>query len=376
MFIPRYSIWFWQRILTPHMASLAEALAKRGYSVIFVANKILSKKRLNQGWEKPSLGKVKFKLAKYESDVIRLAKKAPKNSIHLTQGLFRNGLVTHAQKILRHRGLRHWAMLEKINDEGWKGKVRRILYKILFLYWGNHLEGVLAIGCGMKNWVVAQGMKKTRVQPFAYFLKTPKIDKKNFYEKSVQNTKNRPYRFIFVGQLIKRKRVDLLIKAISALKLKNFELWIVGDGPEKENLKFLAKLLLANKVRWFGKLNMSKIGNILYQADNLILPSMHDGWGAVTSEALMVGTPVICSNTCGSSVIVKASGVGGVFLSNNQKTLMNNLYKQYKIGLLPLRKKKKITKWARCLNDKSGAEYLDLILNRIDKSLIKVPWKN
>ena len=50
---------------------------------------------------------------------------------------------------------------------------------------------------------------------------------------------------------------------------------------------------------------MSKIGNTIYQADNLVLPSSHDGWGAVTTEALMVGTPVICSDTCGSSLIVK-----------------------------------------------------------------------
>ena len=42
---------------------------------------------------------------------------------------------------------------------------------------------------------------------------------------------------------------------------------------------------------------------------------------AVVSEALLIGIPVICSDTCGSSVIVKASGFGGIFPSNNQKVL-------------------------------------------------------
>ena len=242
------------------------------------------------------------------------------------------------------------------------------------MYWRNHLEGVLAIGSGMVDWVVERGMKKNCVLPFAYFLKIPKFYK--IYEQSKKNIKNRPYRFIFVGQLIKRKKVDLLIKAIAGLRLKKFELWVVGDGPELENLKSLANLLLPENVRWFGKLNMSKIGNTIYQADNLVLPSSHDGWGAVTTEALMVGTPVICSDTCGSSLIVKASGVGGVFLSNNQKTLMDKLYKQYKIGILSLNKKQKIARWARCLNDESGAKYLNLILNRTDKNLINAPWKN
>ena len=57
--------------------------------------------------------------------------KAPKNSIHFSQGLRGNNLVAHAQKILKQRKLRHWAMLEKINDNGFKGKIRRILYRIL-----------------------------------------------------------------------------------------------------------------------------------------------------------------------------------------------------------------------------------------------------
>ena len=55
-----HQIWFWQEILSPHMGALAAALAELGYSVIFVANEILSKDRLLQGWEKAKLGKAKL----------------------------------------------------------------------------------------------------------------------------------------------------------------------------------------------------------------------------------------------------------------------------------------------------------------------------
>lgn len=47
------------------------------------------------------------------------------------------------------------------------------------------------------------------------------------------------------------------------------------------------------------------------RADVLVLPSWHDGWGAVVSEALMAGTPAIASDACGSAGVVRASGVGG-----------------------------------------------------------------
>ena len=367
-------IWFWQTMLTPHMGTLAESLAEYGYKVIFVANEGMSKDRLTQGWQEIKLSKVTIKFAKNKKTAIRFAKEAHINSIHLCQGLMGNDQVGDAQRILRKRGLRHWIMIEKIDDQGWEGKVRRTLYNILFFYWQNYLEGVLAIGYGTKDWIVKRGMKKNRVYSFAYFLKKPKFNEKKTQLK--EKNKNYPYRFIYVGQLIDRKKVDLLINAIASLKLKKIELLIVGDGPEKERLCSLANLLLPGRVYWLGTLPMSKISKMIRQADCLVLPSSHDGWGAVSSEALIAGTPVICSNACGSSVVVKASGVGGVFLSKNQKSLTKILYNQYRIGKIFNKKRQKIAKWAKCLNANSGAKYLDLILNSNSKKLIKEPWKN
>ena len=369
----KYQIWFWQSIQSPHMGSLASALADRGYKVVFVTNEILSKDRLEQGWEKAKLGKAKLKLAKSKRETIELAKKAPKNSIHFSQGLRGNHLVANAQKIIKQRKLRHWAMLEKINDHGLKGKIRRILYRIIFLYWRKHLEGILAIGHGTKEWIVERGMQKKNVISFAYFLKKPQTNKVLKFSKN--KIKNSRFRFIFVGQLIKRKNLDILIKAIASLKNNKIELWVVGDGPEKESSTLKSNLLIPGQIHWFGSLKMSKISEIINQVDCLVLPSHHDGWGAVVSEALLVGIPVICSDTCGSSVIVKASGFGNVFPSNNQKVLSKMLYKQYKNGKLSKNIKQKIASWARCLDAKSGAEYLDQIINIKQNNFYKDPWK-
>ena len=70
---------------------------------------------------------------------------------------------------------------------------------------------------------------------------------------------------------------------------------------------------------------MNDIPHLMSSADCLILPSRHDGWGAVVSEALMVGTPVICSDACGSAGVVHASGVGGVFRSGDHCALTAEL---------------------------------------------------
>ena len=358
---PNNSIWFWQTMVTPHMAVLAAALAERGFKVNYVANENLSKERIHQGWKMPELGKVKLLLAPNKDTVIRYALNAPKDSIHLCQGLRGNGLVSYAQRVIRKRNLRHWAMMETVDDTGWTGFIRKILYRILFLYWRNHLTGVLAIGQNTLDWFVARGMERNRVYPFAYFLKKPSIS--NLSSPSIKKNMKRPFRFIFVGQLINRKRVDLLIKAIATLKLKEIEFWIVGNGSEEKRLRSLANILLPKKVFWLGVLPIKKIPNVIHQADCLVLPSRFDGWGAVVSEALMVGTPVVCSDKSGSSVIVEASGVGSIFVANNQKSLITSLRTQLKIGQVSLKERQKIMKWSRCLSASSGAKYLELILN-------------
>lgn len=144
---------------------------------------------------------------------------------------------------------------------------------------------------------------------------------------------------------------------------------------EKKNLHILTDTLLPSQVKWLGKKSNLEVPEIISKCDCLILPSHYDGWGAVISEALMVGTPVICSDKCGASEIVKFSRVGGIFPSNNLNALTNILKKQYKIGKLSRKKRQAIIKWSKCLNSISGAKYLDLLINNINNKYIIPPWK-
>ncbi len=369
----KISIWFWIEMFSPHIGALAAALSSRGFKVIYVANHGLFKERSQQGWETPNLGKAKLILASNKADFVRLASKVPSNSVHLTQGLRGNGLIKIAQNIFRKKNIKHLVIMETVDDTRWHGVFKRILYRFLFLYWRNSLAGVLAIGKNTHSWVMKRGMESSRVYSFAYFLKDYNINylSKNFKKKK----RNSIFRFIYVGNLIKRKNVDYLINAIAKLKLENIELWIVGKGPEENHLRSLADLLIPKKVKWFGVVPMSKASNLISQSDCLVLPSRFDGWGAVVSESLMVGTPVVCSNVCGSSIVVKASGFGGVFSLNHKNSFVNMLRKQYKSGKLNLKKRHKIANWAKCLGANSGAEYLDLIITNPEKASNHVPWK-
>ena len=89
----KISIWFWQRMLSPHMTALADSLACSGYDVTFIANEKISQERSAQGWIAPRLNNVKIQFAETASEVERLIKSAPANSIHICQGFRGDGIV-------------------------------------------------------------------------------------------------------------------------------------------------------------------------------------------------------------------------------------------------------------------------------------------
>ncbi|MEK6915655.1 MAG: glycosyltransferase family 4 protein [Nanoarchaeota archaeon] len=122
--------------------------------------------------------------------------------------------------------------------------------------------------------------------------------------KSLNLSKNKKY-LIGIGRLVKRKGFDFAIKALSRLP-KNIELLIIGDGPEKQNLKNLAnKLSVAQRVRFLGQLSQEKKFQYLNNSDIFFLSSVHEGFGIVLQEAMQVGLPIISTNNGGQTDIIK-----------------------------------------------------------------------
>lgn len=349
-------VWFWQLIISPHMADLAVALARRGCKVTYVAQQPMSEDRALQGWSAPSLPGVELQLAKSAQVVQKLVQLAPADSIHICQGVRANGLVGVAQRLLVTRGLLQWVVMETVDDSGWRGMLKRAEYGRIFRARGKSLQGVLATGHQTAGWVAARGMPADRIYPFAYFLPDDQTSERQCQRKPG------PFRFIFAGRLISLKRIDWLLEALARLTDQAFELWIVGAGPQEAELRTLAARKLGNRVCWLGQLPLPDVPSVMTQADCLVLPSVHDGWGAVVSEALMVGTPVICSNTCGAAGVVQASKTGGVFPVNDLSALAQLLAAQLAHGFVTDKARSLLSAWAACLGAKEGATYLQEIL--------------
>ena len=352
------SIWFWQRSLSPHIAYVASEIKILGVEVIYVVNELISSDRKKIGWKRPAkLLFSKLVIEKVVNSLTRLIKSASVDSVHICQGLRGNNLIGVVQKELAKKKIKQWLVLEKVEEKFFSKITKRIIYRWLLYYSRNNIEGILAIGHKSKNWYIARGVKSDKIYPFAYFLSDSIL-------KTKKSRKNYSvFRFIFVGQLIERKRVDFLIRGLSTLIDKiDFELEIIGEGPLRSELQLLANTLIPGRVNWLKKIPLEEVPQRIANADCLVLPSRHDGWGAVVSEALMVGTPVICSDECGSSEIVTASGTGSVFQKDNFKEFSSILLKTVKNGFFKNSKRFNLKKWDKCLGAKAGAKYLIKIL--------------
>lgn len=106
--------------------------------------------------------------------------------------------------------------------------------------------------------------------------------------------------FLFVGSLIERKGVSYLLQAWKEAQIKNYQLVIIGEGPQEASLKNAAQTLgISQSVVWVGAQKPIEIRCWMRRAYALILPSVEEGQGVVLLEALASGTPCIGSDVGG-----------------------------------------------------------------------------
>lgn len=102
-------------------------------------------------------------------------------------------------------------------------------------------------------------------------------------------------RFMSVGSLLHWKGFHLGLRAFAQANLPNTEYWLVGEGPEREQLQILAQDLgITQKVKFWGKLPREKALDLLKDCQVLVHPSLHDSGGCACMEAMAAGRPIIC----------------------------------------------------------------------------------
>lgn len=143
-----------------------------------------------------------------------------------------------------------------------------------------------------------------------------------------------PWHLLFVGRLVEKKGVRVLIEAFPALLASHprAHLTIVGDGPERIALEAqVAALGLQSAVRFLGARPPAALPAIYSSAAVAVVPSVIDavgdqeGLGLVTLEAIGCGCAVVASDLRAIRDVVQDDVTGLLFRAGDVSALTTTL---------------------------------------------------
>ena len=171
--------------------------------------------------------------------------------------------------------------------------------------------------------------------------------------------KKERFTFITVGRLDRGKNHRLLIEALAKSGL-DADLWIIGEGPLRQNLEVLAaKLGLQERVKLLGR--RTNPFAYLARADCFVFGSTNEGFPNVLVEAMACGLPMISTDCPFGPAEILEEGKYGMLVPNGDADAMSeamrkiatdaalckNLAKNATIRAKDFDKEKIIAKWLK-----------------------------
>lgn len=130
------------------------------------------------------------------------------------------------------------------------------------------------------------------------------------------------------GRLVKEKGHMFLIEAIKILNKKydNLIFLFVGEGPLKN---YLINISPSN-VYFLGEISHDKLMKLYNEVDLVVMPSIHEAFGLVIGEAMIMKKSIIATNIDGIKEIID-NKISGILVSvRDSKALSEAIEKLYK----------------------------------------------
>jgi len=192
--------------------------------------------------------------------------------------------------------------------------IRQIIGAIYYrLILRSYIDFCFVPGNSSNNLMKFLGHKSHKIF-FGYYGAYEKVYKRDINFLSKKN------RFIFVGQLIKRKGIELLIKAFYQY-YKNGGSWdlIIIGGDLKTFEKISSRNRISKKIIYYPFMQPNDISKEMHNSKAFILPSIQDNWGTVLCEAAYAGCFLLSSEQSGASVDLIKNGINGFTFNSKLK---------------------------------------------------------
>jgi glycosyltransferase involved in cell wall biosynthesis len=115
-------------------------------------------------------------------------------------------------------------------------------------------------------------------------------------------------KYVFaVGRLVKKKGFDLLVQAFAKVltDYPDLQLWIAGDGPERDSLdELINSLNVFSQIKLLGSINQEDIARYHKASLFFVLSSREEPFGIVNLEAMAASKAVVATNVGGVPGVV------------------------------------------------------------------------
>jgi glycosyltransferase involved in cell wall biosynthesis len=310
----------WMNAPSPYQSDLFRALVASGLvdlEVIFARE--LEQDRRQLGWRSEVEGYSSRFL--HDHRLIRNAMQlawSRRRRLHIVNGIWAVPAFAAALAALAATGSRY-AIYSEAPEPKRRGLAGAWARSVLGQIFVRRAIGVLPVASQGARFFRSLGAPEDAIYPFGYFRSSQR-----YPQQDTSDPGKHGIEVLFVGQLISRKGLDLLLSAMAALfpAYPDLSLALVGRGELLPALQRQAEAMEASaRVVFESVLPAEVIPERVARADVLVLPSRWDGWGVVVNEALSAGVPVIVSDRCGAADLIRDGVNGYVFPSENAEAL-------------------------------------------------------
>lgn len=167
---------------------------------------------------------------------------------------------------------------------------------------------------------------------------------------------------VCVGRLVKRKKVEELIDIWKYDTInQNFDLAIIGDGPEFSKIsEKISQFKLERSCKLYGALSQGEVFQLLSESKIFVHPSVSEGLSNALLEAMSKGNAIIARDIPANREILSKGKVGKLFknVGNVNEMLLEYLENSDKLAAHSVGSRRIISKYFSI--EIVGKKYVDL----------------
>ncbi len=144
----------------------------------------------------------------------------------------------------------------------------------------------------------------------------------------ISTINNKVKTFVSISRLVKEKNIDVVINAFNRINDKSAKLYIVGDGPEKNNLEQIAQK--NPSILFTGFTPNQELDRYLTLSDVLIVSYYDEETGPLTGiEAMASGRLIISAKT---GAMIERLPFNPFWFDNDVESLLNQINKVFALN--------------------------------------------